>query len=248
MGAEDYLPKPFNPTLLKARLGACLEQKRLRDREVLHLARIEEEQRRSDQLLHVIFPEEIVRELKTTNTVRPRRYEDVAVIFTDIVGFTHYSDQREPEEVIDNLQRLVYQFEEITAGHGMEKIKTIGDSFMAAAGLLKPADNPVLACLRCGLDMIEAARALPPQWELRIGVHQGPLVGGVLGQRQYLFDVIGDTVNTASRVETYGVPGAVTLSSSAWNQVAALATGESLGSVDVKGKGPLELIRFVSFR
>jgi class 3 adenylate cyclase len=248
MGAEDYLPKPFNPTLLKARLGACLEQKRLRDREALHLARIEEEQRRSDDLLHVIFPDEIVQELKTTNAVRPRRYEDVGVLFTDIVDFTRYSDQREPEDVIDRLQTLVREFEEITARHGMEKIKTIGDSFMAAAGLLRPVDNPVLACVECGLEMIEAARALPPHWDLRVGVHRGPLVGGVLGQRQYLFDVIGDTVNTASRVEQHGQAGAITLSAEAWTDIADRANGETLGTVEVKGKGRLQLMRFVSFR
>ena len=248
MGAEDYLPKPFNSTLLQARLGACLEQKRLRDREVLHLARIEEEQRRSDRLLRVIFPDEIVTELKETDAVKPRRYEDVGVLFSDIVGFTPYSEPREPEEVIDRLQALVCEFEEITARHGMEKIKTIGDSFMAAAGLLKEVENPVLACVRCGLDMIERARAIPPHWELRVGVHRGPVVGGVLGQHQYLFDVIGDTVNTASRVEHHGRPGAVTLSGSAWSQVSELARGESMGSLDVKGKGQLELVRFVGFR
>ena len=247
MGAEDYLPKPFNPTILRARLGACLEKKRLRDREVLHLQRIEEEQRRSDELLHVIFPDEIVRELKETNSVRPRRYENVAVLFTDIVGFTQYSESREPEELIASLQRLVREQEELTAAHGLQKIKTIGDSFMAAAGLLRPSENPVLAAVRCGMAMIDAARALPPHWDIRVGVHSGALVGGVLGSRQYLFDVIGDTVNTASRVEAYGTPGAVTLSGSAWSQIATLGQGESLGSVDVKGKGQLELVRFLAF-
>jgi len=169
------------------------------------------------------------------------------VLFTDIVGFTEYSESRDPEEVISSLQGLVREHEEVTAVHGMEKIKTIGDSFMAAAGLLKPADNPVLACVRCGLQMIEVARALPPHWDLRVGVHLGPLVGGVLGRRQYLYDVIGDTVNTASRVESHGSPGAVTLSQTAWAQISQMAQGESMGTVDVKGKEPFELVRFVAF-
>ncbi len=247
MGAEDYLPKPFNPVLLRARLGASLEKKRLRDREEHHLHQIEEERRRADELLHVIFPDEIVRELKATRTVRPRRHEDVAVLFTDIVGFTSYSDSRDPEDVVFSLQRLVHEHEELMALHDMDKIKTIGDSFMAASGLLKPSENPVLSCIRCGLRMIEVARELPPHWNLRVGIHVGPVVGGVLGRRQYLFDLIGDTVNTASRVEQHGVPGAVTLSEQAWSRVSHMARAEPLGSVDVKGKGALELYRFVAF-
>jgi DNA-binding response OmpR family regulator len=247
MGADDYLPKPFNPTILRARLGALLEKKRLRDREVLYLHRIEEEQRKSDELLHVIFPAEIVRELRATSTVLPRRYDGVAVMFTDIVGFTSYSEDREPEEVIFGLQQLVQAQEKLTERFGMEKIKTIGDSFMAAAGLLRPCEDPVLSCVRCGLEMIRVARDLPPRWELRVGVHAGPLVGGVLGRSQYLFDVIGDTVNTAARVESHAVPGSVTLTEGAWSEISELAQGESLGWVDVKGKGRLELVRFVSF-
>lgn len=247
LGAEDYLPKPFDPTLLRARLGVSLEKKRLLDREQVHLQQIDEQRRRADELLHVIFPDEIVRELKATRSVRPRRYEDVAVLFTDIVGFTEYSDLRDPEEVVASLQRLVREHEELTALHDMEKIKTIGDSFMATAGLLKPCENPVLPSVRCGLAMIEAARTLPPHWELRVGVHVGPLVAGVLGQRQYLYDVIGDTVNIASRVEKHGAPGSVTLSSAAWARIADVARGESLGAVEMKGKGPTELIRFLEF-
>ena len=243
MGAEDYLPRPFNPVLLRARIGACLEKKRLRDRETLHLEQIEQEQRRSDELLHVILPGTIVKELKRTNEVRPRRYENVAVLFADIVGFTPYCDGREPEEVVPHLQRLVECSEDIALRHGVEKIKTIGDAFMAASGLLSPAENPVLNCVRCGLEMIAAARALPPAWNLRVGIHVGQVVAGVIGHRQYLFDLWGDTVNTAARMESHGVPGHVTLSHDAWQRIADCARGTSLGPVAVKGKGPTEVVR-----
>jgi class 3 adenylate cyclase len=248
LGAEDYLTKPFDPTLLRARLGACIEKKRLRDREIVHLKTIDKERRRADALLQAIFPPEIARELKSTQAVRPRRYDDVAVLFSDTVGFTRFSDTREPEEIIALLQRLVERQEELADRHGLEKIKTIGDAFMAAGGLLRPMSDPVMACVRCGLEMIEAARELDPPWELRIGIHLGPLVGGVLGHRQYLFDLVGDTVNTASRIESFGVPGAVCLSSAAWQQIDHLAAGRSLGKVDVKGKGEIEIVRFERFR
>ncbi|CAN5279887.1 adenylate/guanylate cyclase domain-containing protein [soil metagenome] len=248
LGAEDYLAKPFEPTLLRARLRASIEKKQLHDREIVHLRAIDEERRRSEALLHAIFPPQIVRELKANQSVRPRRYENVAVLFSDTVGFTSFAEAREPEEVIDHLQRLVHRQDEIAEVHDLEKIKTIGDAFMAAAGLLRPMSDPVQACVRCGLDMIDAARALDPPFELRIGVHVGPLVGGVLGRKQYLFDLIGDTVNTASRVESAGVHGAVSLSGSAWQQIAHLSMGRSLGIVEVKGREAIEIVRFERFR
>ena len=121
LGAEDYLPKPFNLVLLRARVGASLEKKRMLDQ-------IEAEKRRSDELLHAILPAGAVGELKASDAVRPRRYEDVTVLFCDIVGFTAYCDQHPPEQVVAGLQDLVGSFEEIVEAHGLEKIKTIGDA------------------------------------------------------------------------------------------------------------------------
>jgi adenylate cyclase len=247
MGADDYLPKPCNPVLLKARIGACLEKKRLRDREARHLAEIERERQRADDLLHVILPTEVVRELKDTNNVQPRRFEDVAVLFADIVGFTPYCDRSRPEEVVTYLQQLVEAWEEIALRHRVQKIKTIGDAFMAAAGLLQLAECPVLNCLHCGLDMIAACHALPINWNVRVGIHVGPVVAGVIGRRQYLFDLWGDTVNTAARMESQGVAGAVTLSGAAWQRVAGCCRGESRGEVAIKGKGAMEMFRFHEF-
>jgi adenylate cyclase len=243
MGAEDYLPKPFNPILLRARIGASLEKKRLRDREVLHLRRIEEEKRRVDDLLHVILPDEIVEELKRTNRVRPRRHEDVAVLFCDIVGFTPYCSTRQPEEILANLQQLFELYEDLAARHQMYKIKTIGDCFMSTAGLIVPLANPVENAVRCGLEMVAGSRSLPAAWEVRVGIHVGPVMAGVVGRRQYLYDLWGDTVNTASRVESHGLKGAVCLSQEAWRRVDGLFRASSRGAIPVKGKGDMEIYR-----
>lgn len=241
MGAEDYLPKPFNRVLLDARVSASLEKKRFRDMEQQYLHQLAEERKRADDLLHVILPTDIVRELKTTNSVKPRRYEDVAVIFSDIVDFTAYCEQHSPEEVVHHLQNLVKIFEELCEKHGVEKIKTIGDAFMAAAGLLDKVENPVLSCVRLGLDMLAATRRSEPGWEIRVGIHIGSVMAGIIGDRQYLFDIWGDTVNTAQRVEHCGPINAVSLSTTAWERVRSLCIGQSSGLIDVKGKGRMEI-------
>lgn len=241
MGAEEYLPKPFERVLLKARIGAALEKKRLRDRERMYLEQIQLEKKHSDELLRVILPEEIVKELRDTNAVAPRRYEEVAVMFCDIVGFTPYCEANQPEKVVSYLQDLVEGYEELASKYKLEKIKTIGDSFMAAAGLLIPLENPVANCVRCGLDMIGITAQIAAHWQVRVGVHVGPVIAGVVGRKKYLFDLWGDTVNTAARVESYGQPGTVHLSREAWGRIAHMATGQSVRNVEIKGKGQMEL-------
>lgn len=247
MGADDYLLKPFDPVLLRARIGACLERKRLRDRELDHLRQIKLEQERADALLHVILPTEIVNELKATNVVRARRCENVAVLFADIVGFTSFCDLHEPDEVMGYLQQLVESWEEIALRQGVEKIKTIGDAFMATSGLLKQVENPVLNCVRCGMEMIAAANRQTTGWEVRIGIHYGPVIAGVLGHRQYLFDLWGDTVNTAARLESHSVPGQITVSGDAWQNIAHCCRGESPDLIHLRGKGIIEVVRFREF-
>lgn len=248
LGAEDYLPKPFNATLLRARVGACLEKKKLRDQEASYLERLAAESKRADDLLHALLPPGAVRELKATNEVKPRRYEGVAVLFCDVVGFTRYCDQHPPEQVVSELQALVADFEEIVSKHEMEKIKTIGDAFLATAGLLHRVDEPVLASIKCGLDMVAASQRLEPHWQVRVGIHCGPAVAGVMGRRQYLFDLWGDTVNIAARIVEQANAGSVVVSGSAWMQVRSRCRGKSRGFVDLKGKGSFELVECYEVR
>lgn len=248
MGAEEYLPKPFERVLLQARIGAALEKKRLRDRERMYLEQIEIEKKHSEELLRVILPEEIVRELRDTNTVAPRRYEEVAVMFCDIVGFTPYCEANEPEEVVAYLQGLVESYEDLATRYKLEKIKTIGDAFMAAAGLLIPLENPVANCVKCALEMVNDTARIAPDWQVRIGIHVGPVIAGVVGRKKYLFDLWGDTVNTAARVESYGKPGTVHLTREAWSRVERIAEGESMGMVEIRGKGQMDLYQVKSIQ
>jgi class 3 adenylate cyclase len=248
LGAEDYLPKPFNPVLLQARIAACLERKLLRDREVTHLQQIQEEQRRSDALLHAILPREIATELKTTDRVRPTRFDHVAVLFTDIVGFTTWCGREPAERVHHELQSLVESFEQIAERHGLEKIKTIGDSFMATAGLLHPMADPALATVCCGLEMIEHVRGHHPAWQIRAGIHVGPVSAGVVGRMKYQYDVWGDTVNTAARMEQAAPAGTICVEALVWNGLASHCVGTALGPIPIKGKGSLDLFAIVALR
>ncbi|CAN7741680.1 adenylate/guanylate cyclase domain-containing protein [Rhizobium sp. LjRoot258] len=248
LGAEDYLAKPFNAVLLRARVAACLEKKRLRDQEAVYTQQIENEKRRADELLYAILPAGAVRELKATNEVRPRRYNEVAVLFCDIVGFTAYCDENPPEKVVEDLQALIGEYERIVRQHGMEKIKTIGDAFMATAGLFDPMPDPVFASLRCGLAMVTASRCIEPKWEVRVGVHFGPVVAGIIGQRQLVFDLWGDTVNMASRIAAHASPGTVATSGATWHRIRERGRGRSLGFVEIKGKGRIELIECQELR
>lgn len=241
LGADDYLLKPFNPVILGARVGACVEKKRLRDREAYYREEIQRERRRADQLLEAILPPSALAELKATNEVKPRRVDEVTVLFGDIVGFTQYCDSHPAEQVVTELRALVDSFENIVDAHAMEKIKTIGDAFLATAGLLRPMQNGVLAAVRCAGAMIETSQRLKPGWTIRVGIHNGPVVAGIMGRRQYLFDLWGDTVNTAARITSHAQGGSILMSAAAWAQVRHCCAGRSCGPVELKGKGALEL-------
>lgn len=236
LGAEDYLPKPFKPVLLKARVESCLERKFARDQEALYLCQLEEEKKRSDELLNVILPEPVVKELKETQSVRPRKYEAVSVLFADIVGFTKYCEEKTPEEVLENLQKLVSCFENVCADHKVEKIKTIGDAFMCVAGLLIPLENSVMQSILCAKEMVKATKEMDLGWSVRIGISYGEVIAGVVGHKKYLYDVWGDTVNFASRLEGLADPNTACISEKAWDCVKSQCEGEAL-SAEVKGKG-----------
>jgi adenylate cyclase len=242
-GAEDYLTKPFDAILLSARIGACLEKKRLRDLEVTYLKQIEREKQKSNDLLRVILPGEIAVELMSTGRVKPRRREKVAVLFCDVVGFTSYCSEHAPEAVITQLQTLFRTCEEYAEKHNLEKIKTIGDSFMAAAGLISPSENPALDCVRCGLDILASVPAMPAGWKVRIGIHSGPIVAGVVGSKKYLFDIWGDTVNMAARVTSSCQPDTLCVSSTSWKEVQHACEGTSRGVLNLKGKGDVEIFQ-----
>lgn len=246
LGAQDFLPKDFERVLFAARVNSCLEQKRLSDQRADHLAQIEAEKTRIDKLLSATLPSAAIEELKATNEVKPRRFENVVVLFADVVEFTAFCDTNPPELAVSRLESLVNGFEDIAVAEGLEKIKTIGDAFMATAGLLEKIEDPVRAAARCALKMAAAAPDLAGGWRVRVGVHIGPVVAGVIGQQQHLYDLWGDTVNTAARITSIASPSSVCISRTVWDVLDGDAT--SLGEVKVKGKTNLETLRLCRLR
>ncbi len=203
LGAEDYLPKPFDPVLLRARIGACLEKKRLGDEEKrkseqLAAALREAENQRgiANSLLRDILPDEIARELLGKGSVEPRYFEDVTIVFTDFVGFTASTESIAAEELVMALHEYFTAFDQIIQRYGLEKLKTIGDSYMLAAGLpVRSSSNPVDAVMAC-FELVRAVENLgkregSPAWRVRIGVHTGPVIAGVVGIRKFAFERLG---------------------------------------------------------
>ncbi|MEM7582285.1 MAG: response regulator [Acidobacteriota bacterium] len=236
-GAVDFIAQPFQVELLATRIEMCLERTRAQQR----IQQLEEalgaEQRRSEHLLGTLLPASIVGELRETRKVIPRRCPAVALLFCDVAGFRKVSDNLDPQDSIRRLQQLIVAFEEVVARHSLEKVKTVGDSFMAAAGLFASEANPAsaLSAVRCGLEMIEVASGIEESWPLRIGVHHGSVVAGVVGHRKCQFDLWGDAVQTAARVKAAGPPGSVSVSETVWREISGQSQGQRLGETQLKG-------------
>jgi class 3 adenylate cyclase len=199
----------------------------------------EREHERSERLLLNVLPEPVALRLKRHEGVIADRFEEATVLFADIADFTPMSADLPPEEVVELLNAVFSDFDRLAEHHGLEKIKTIGDAYMVAAGIPMPRPDHAEAIAQMALAMRETTAANHPGVRLRMGIDSGPVVAGVIGRRKFIYDLWGDTVNTASRMESHGVPGEIQVTE---RVVAALDGGyrlEPRGTIEVKGKGPM---------
>ena len=206
---------------------------------------LEAEHARSEALLYNLLPTEIAGRLKDApDQTIADSLDHTAILFADIVDFTPRSARMTPEELVSFLNRIFSTFDELAAKHGLEKIKTIGDAYMVAAGLPQPVDRPVHRVAEMAFDMLAALRALSEEIgeeiEIRIGLHAGPVVAGVIGHQKLFYDVWGDTVNTASRMESHGQPGRIQVTAAAREALKDAYDFEPRGAVEIKGIGRLE--------
>jgi class 3 adenylate cyclase len=243
-GAEDYLPKPFDPILLRARINACLHKKRWRDREQRYLRRIEDETAKFERLLLTILPRQVIGRLNHGEVMIADRFEGVSVLFADLVGFTAHSARIRPALLVEYLNRLFSEFDALARELGVEKIKTIGDAYMAVAGLPDPNPDHCAAIAKMALGMIDRLGRVNSHFgwplQIRIGIHSGPVVAGIIGTHRFIYDVWGDTVNVASRLEAYSLPNRIHVSQDTARHLVGPFALEPRGSIDVRGKGNLE--------
>jgi class 3 adenylate cyclase len=204
---------------------------------------IAEEQRKSESLLLNILPSPIAERLKARPQVIADSFDSVTVVFADLVGFTDLSSTVAPEHLVAMLDEIFTDFDLVADRHGLEKIKTIGDAYMAAAGLPVPSGDHATRAARMALDMLDALTAFNSRsgqsLRVRIGLHTGPVVAGVIGRRKFNYDLWGDTVNTASRMESHGVAGRVQVSDATRALLGDEFLLEERGIIEVKGKGRL---------
>jgi class 3 adenylate cyclase len=205
------------------------------------------ERERSERLLLNVLPEPIAARLKSGEPLIADGIPEVGVLFADIAGFTPMAERITPHEVVRLLDRIFSRFDALALEHGLEKIKTIGDAYMVASGLLEPRRDHAEDLARMALAMQDEARRFDAL-ELRIGIDIGPVVAGVIGQRKFSYDLWGDTVNTASRMESHGVIGGIHVTERARKRLAEAFDFESRGTIDVKSKGPMTTYLLVGAR
>jgi guanylate cyclase len=201
------------------------------------------EQERSESLLLNILPEQVAETLKVESRTIAERFDEASVLFADLVGFTPLSAQMEPDETVELLNEIYSYLDSLAEKYDVEKIRTIGDNYMVAAGVPTPRPDHAQALARMALDIQAYAAGLSPQsgnrLEFRIGINSGPLVAGVIGKKKFHYDVWGDTVNTASRMESQGEPGKIQITQATRDLLGDAFVSEARGAVDIKGKGEM---------
>jgi guanylate cyclase len=202
------------------------------------------EQEKAENLLLNILPRDIAAILKSENRTIANHYEDASILFADVANFTPLTEQMRADDLVEMLNEVFSHFDELAEKYGVEKIKTIGDCYMAASGVPRPRSDSARALVRMALDIREylaSHRFAGQQLEIRIGISSGPIVAGVIGRRKFIYDLWGDAVNVASRMESTGVVGAIQVTRGTYERIKDQFVCEPKGSVNVKGKGPVEV-------
>jgi class 3 adenylate cyclase len=250
VGAEDYLPKPFNAVLLRARVFSSLEKKRLRDLDREHILELQREkemlhieQMKSEKLMLNILPKPIADRLKRGEKNIAGSYPEVTVLFSDLVGFTKMSAKKTAPELVKLLNDIFSRFDKRAELLGLEKIKTIGDAYMAVGGLPIPRSDhaEIVADMALGMyqDLADFNQANQQEIQMRIGIHSGPVVAGVIGFTKFSYDLWGNTVNTASRMESTSGNGRIQVSAITHELLKEHFVLEEREMIECKGLGPM---------
>ncbi len=258
----DFVPRQLAPEQLEAvkRLARQLMVLLEHRRQLLELAALNrsldaarqtasDEQERAEAVLTSILPATIAQELRTHGSVQPRLHPSTTILFTDFAGFTRFAERSEPAVLVSFLDQVFSAFDEIAVKYGLERLKTIGDAFMAAGGI--PTANRTHAMDAClaALEMQRAIRLLNerrgrlrlPTLDLRVGIHSGPVMAGIVGKRKFTYDIWGDAVNLAARLESASEPGRVNVSPAIVAQTGSFFSFAARGRVEIKNKDPMDM-------
>ena len=256
-GGADYITKPFQKAEVLARvrhqLTISYQKKQLEEKNQKLQAEIKERQKiesalriarqKSERLLLNIFPSAIVDRLKEVESPIADQFEEVTILFADIVGFTAFASRVSPLELVNLLGGVFSAFDRLTEKYNLEKIKTIGDGYMVVGGLPIPQANHAEAIANMALDMLPAITTFKTdtgeELKLRIGINSGPAIAGVIGSKKFSYDLWGDTVNLASRMEQLGKTGKIQVSESTYQILKDKYVLEERGEIEVKGKGKI---------
>lgn len=242
-GAADYLTKPFEPAVLRARLRACLDNKFLRDRERAMLEEVSAANEKNEALLLGILPKAVVDRIDAGAGMVADHVHDATILFADLADFTPFASRLSPADLVIFLNRIFSAFDQLTDRFGTERIKTIGDSYMVAVGVTEARPDHAEAGARMALAMLDEIDKIRREGEadigLRIGLNSGPVVAGVIGERRFAYDIWGTTVNLASRMESYGLPGRIHVTADFARRVEGKFRLESRGEMEIKGAGNL---------
>ena len=247
IGADDYIQKPFEQAILDARISNCIEKKQLRDKEKDLIIELEKEREKSDNLLFNILPKEIADRLKLGETNIANKHHDLTIIFADIVKFTPQAKDMNPEDIVSTLNNIFTEFDTLAQRFGLEKIKTIGDSYFAVSGLNGEKIKSAVDTVFFGIEILKSIKILNKSndmmdLELRIGIHSGSAVSGVIGKKKFAFDIWGSTINFANRLETTSPEGKIHIS----EETKVLIEKENrfkidpLKKIDIKGIGEVQ--------
>ncbi|NES19131.1 MAG: response regulator [Symploca sp. SIO3E6] len=243
VGGVDYISKPFHPEEVLARVENHLTIGRLQKQLQEQNARLHQEQEKSERLLLNILPEAIAQQLKQDTSPIAEQFDEATVMFADIVGFTPLADGMSPHELVNLLNQIFSTFDELTQKHSLEKIKTIGDAYMVVGGLPRLRLDHAEAIADMALDLQQVITKFgvnqKQPFQMRIGINTGSVVAGVIGKKKFSYDLWGDAVNVASRMESSGVPGYIQVTAATYECLKGKYLLEKRGAIMVKGKGEM---------
>jgi CheY-like chemotaxis protein len=231
VGGADFISKPFHPEVVLARIQTHIE--------------LQAAKQKSDTLLKVLLPENVVNDLINNGKHIPEIHNNVSILFFDFVGFTNMTTQMNPQVLIEELSGIFTDFDEICSKHHATRIKTIGDAYMATTGLGTDDKNHAVNLVNTAIDFINYLnnrnQTAEFKWQCRIGIHSGSVIAGIIGKNRFAYDILGDDVNIAAKVESAGVPMKVTITEATKQLCANEFVSESIGKVMLKRRGEMEL-------